>query len=205
MVNLHPSQKKLLEILRQNNGNQLSIKEIGRQADIDSPGILYHHIRQLEKKGLLKRNPNNPRDFVVMDSPEKHLVYVNKYGLAQCGPNGLFASENVTEQIPIASSLLRFPAAEAFIVSAEGDSMTPIIQSGDVIIARKQTIPEHGDIIVCIHNGKAMIKIFSKNENEVSLKSKNYLKYDPIKITEADDFRVEGVVKNIIQYQTKAY
>lgn len=201
MPKLHPKQEKILEVLKENKHNNLSIKDLSRFSEIDSPGILYHHLGQLEKKGYIKRNPDNPKDYFVMDSPEKHLINLNKYGLVKCGPEGFFLDGNVIDQIPIATSLLRFPAAEAFLVEASGDSMEPKIKNGDIIIARKTSIAEHGELIVCVHNSKAMLKVFSKNEQVVSLKSLNFLKYDPIPVTLEDEFQVVGTVKNIISYQ----
>ena len=200
MRKLHEKQSQILELLRTNSDNPLSIKDLSKSVDIDSPGVLYHHLRQLEKKGYLKRNPQNSKDYIVLDTPEKSVVYIAKYGLAQCGPEGLMLDETPEEHIPIASSLFRFPASEAFIVEAEGDSMEPKIYSGDIVIAKRQNVPESGDIIVCAFNEQVKIKKFMRSNGHISLYSINNQKHDPILVSENDSFVTAGIVKNILSY-----
>ena len=199
MNNLHPKQIKLLQLLKDNIDTPLTMSELSDEAEIYSPGVLYHHIHQLEKKGYLKRNPDNPKDYNILDSPEKSIVYINKYGLAQCGPDGSLLSGSVIDRIPIASSLLRFPSSLAFIVEAKGDSMEPKIASGDIIIAKRQNIAEPGDLIVCTYNEKVLIKQFLHIAKRFVLNSFND-KYKLIEVLPNNVFRIEGVVKNIIHY-----
>lgn len=200
MKSLHQKQKRILQLLKEYRDNPLTIKSLSEKTHIDSPGVLYHHLEQLEKKGYIKRNPNNSKDYVVLDKPENTVVYIGKYGMAQCGPNGSILEDGPVEQIPIASNLMRFPSADAFIVEAKGDSMEPKIKSGDIIIAKKQNTAEHGDIIVCVYKLEALIKKFSNINGNISLISLNHDKYYPLPVTDADDLKIEGVVKNIISY-----
>lgn len=199
MKKLHKTQALLLELLKKNIDNPLTIRELGAEINEDSPGVIYHHIVQLEKKGYLKRNPNNPKDYVVLDTPERLVVYLNKYGTAQCGPNGLFLDGNITDRIPIASNLLKFPATEAFIVEARGDSMEPKIFDGDIVICRKQNIAEYRDYVVCTYKDEVLIKQLSKTGNELILVSLNKEIYPPIVVKESE-FKIEGIVKNILHY-----
>lgn len=197
MKKLHPTQVKLLKLLKDNIDTPLSMVELSAEADINSPGVLYHHLKQLETKGYLKRNPDNPKDYIVMDSPEKAVVYINKYGMAQCGPNGSILDGTPIERIPVASLLLRFPASEAFIVEAKGDSMEPKIESGDIIIAKKQNHAESGEIVVCVFEEKALIKqyLIIGERHVLHSLNKNYELIDA-----TADLRIEGVVKNIIRH-----
>ena len=199
MNELHPKQIKLLNLLKNHIDSPLMMSELSEEAEIYSPGVLYHHLRQLEKKGYLKRNPDNPKDYNILDSPEKSVVYINKYGLAQCGPDGSLLSGNVIDRIPIASSLLRFPAALAFIVEAKGDSMEPKITNGDIIIAKRDNYCESGDLIVCVHNEKVLIKQFLLIAKRIVLNSLNN-KYKLIEVLSENDLRIEGIVKNILHY-----
>lgn len=199
MSDLHPRQIKLLRLLKDHIDSPLTMIELSEEAEIYSPGVLYHHLRQLERKGYLKRNPDNPKDYNILDSPEKSVVYINKYGMAQCGPDGTLLSGNVIDRIPIASSLLRFPASLAFIVEARGDSMEPKIANGDVIIAKRQNFAESGDLIVCVHNEKVLIKQLLLVAKRIVLNSLNN-KYKLIEVPSDNDLRIEGIVKNIIHY-----
>lgn len=199
MKELHQKQSAILKLLKENNQNPLTIKRLSEEVGISSPGVLYHHLEQLEKKGYLKRNPNNSKDYVVLEKPENNVVYIANYGRACCGPNGSILEDDPIEQIPIASSLIRFSALDAFIVQAEGDSMKDKIKDGDLVIAKKQKHAEHGDIIVCVFQLKAKIKKYSKKNGMVMLVSENK-DNDPIPVLNEEDLLIEGVVKNIISF-----
>lgn len=197
MKELHATQKQLLELLRLNIESPLTIRELQDALDVSSPSVVHHHIKQLEKNGFLKRNPQNPKDYVIADMPEKTIVYINQYGLAQCGPDGSILDGTPVDKIPIASRLLKFPSEEAFLVEAKGDSMEPKIKSGDLVIARKQKHAENGDIVVCVNDSETLIKKYVQGNQSIILHSLNTA-YHPF--LAADDFRIEGVVKNVLQY-----
>ncbi len=155
-------------------------------------------MQKLEQKGYLKRNPQNPRDYQVFKNPEKTVIYLNLYGFAQCGRSGTILDGNPIDRIPLASRLLKFPSDQGFIVKAKGDSMEPKIMEGDLIIAQKSTNAENGDIIVCVYNEEVLIKKIFRQNNHISLISLNSEKHPPIFVTEY--FKIEGIVKNIINY-----
>lgn len=194
---LHPTQKKLLQLLKETIQDPLTIRQLQDELDLSSTSVVAHHISQLEKKGYLKRNPNDPRDYQVLsDSPEKLITYLNLYGLAQCGPDGSILEGDPQERIPIASQLVTFPVKEAFMVEAKGDSMEPKIHEGDLVIARKKSLADSGKVVVCVNNGEAMIKKFQKENGEVILQSFNS-DYPPF--IAGEDFRIEGEVRSIIK------
>ncbi len=198
--NLHPTQKKLLDILVKNNDDPPTIRAMQDILDISSPSVVAHHLDQLEKKGYLKKNPYNPRDYQVLKgAPEKKITYLNLYGLAHCGPNGSILDGNPIDRIAISTRLLTFPSSEAFMVKAKGDSMAPKINEGDLVIAKKNDNPESGSIVVCVNNGEALIK---KIEIEKDKNKKRYIlislnsKYPPF--LAKSDFRIEGEVRGVI-------
>ncbi len=195
---LHDKQQAILKILEENIMDPLTIREIQELLDISSPSVVHHHIQQLEKKGYLRRNPNDPQDYQILsDSPDKKFAYINLYGLAQCGPNGSILEGAPIDRIPISTKILGFKASEAFFVKAKGDSMIDRIHEGDLVIARKQQIAAAGDIVVCVNQGEALIKQVQKQERKVILTSFNQ-KYPPFLASE--DFRIEGVVRGVYSY-----
>ena len=200
MDDLHKNQVSLLKLLEQNIESPLTIREIQNALDFSSPSVVAHHIQQLEKKGYLKRNPNNHRDYQVFLTPEKEIVVLHQYGNAQCGPNGSILDGNPVDKIPIASKLLKFPAREAFIVSAKGDSMEPRIHEGDLLISQRMSNPNNGDIVVCVFGEEVLVKKFFHQDNRITLISINSEKYPPIPIYESDYLKIEGIVRNIIKY-----
>jgi repressor LexA len=200
MKELHKKQIELLKFLETNIEDPKTIREIKDALDISSTSVVHHHIHQLEKKGYLKRNPNNLRDYQLLKNPEKPIVYINQYGLAQCGKeNASILDGNPIDRIPIASRLLKFPANEAFIVIAKGDSMKPDIKEGDLVIAQKKNLANNGDIIVCVNGEEAIIKKYYKIDKQILLRSINNEKHPPFPA--ANNFRIEGIVRNIIKYR----
>ncbi len=193
---LHPTQVKLLQLLEDTIDEPLTIRELQDRLGLSSPSLVQHHIQQLEKKGYLKRSPDNPQDYQLLKNPERPVVYLNLYGLAQCGPNGSILDGAVIYRIPISTKLLSFPASEAFLVRARGDSMKPLIREGDIVIARKTNTADVGKLVVCVNNGEALIKRFYRADDYVLLESENR-KYSPL-VASRDDFRIEGEVKSVI-------
>ncbi len=200
MYDLHKNQVSLLRLLEQNVESPLSIRQIQDLLNFSSPSVVAYHIQQLEKKGYLKRNPHNPKDYQLFLTPEKEVVVLNQYGNAQCGPSGSILDSTPVDRIPIASKLLRFSANEAFIVLAKGDSMESRIHEGDLLISQKHSNPNDGDIVVCVLDSEVLVKRFFNRDNRVTLISINNDKYAPIPVTENNDFKVEGIVRNIIKY-----
>lgn len=194
---LHPAQKELLKILAKNIDDPLTIRELQSRIGASSTSVVTHHIKQLEKKGYLKRNVNDPRDYYVVGSnPTKPMAYLNNYALAACGPRGSIFDGAPIDKIPVPTRLINFPLNQAFLVRAKGDSMEPKITNGDLVIVRKMPSGESGKIVVCINGGEAMIKKMFIEKQKVILVSLNNDQYKPF--SASDDFRVEGVVKGVI-------
>lgn len=200
---LHPTQAKLLQLLRDNFDDPLTVRELQEILEISSPSVVQHHIRQLEKGGYLRRNPVNPRDYQILaDEPDKKITYLNLYGLAQCGPDGSLLDGDPIDRIPIATQILGFPSKDAFLVRAKGDSMSPVINDKDLVIARRKTTPNNGEIVVCVNDGQALIKKIRVSDAGMILRSINDAKYEPFHA--AEDFRVEGEVRGVISYLQKS-
>ena len=193
---LHQIQERLLELLTKNSDKLFTIREMQQMLDISSTSGVVRHLTQLEKKGYLKRNPYNSRDYKVLDqSPEKEIAWINLYGLAQCGKNGMLLDNNPIDRIPIATRLLSFPSLEAFLVKAKGNSMAPRIKEGDFVIAKRTDQFENGMLAVCVSNEEALIKKIQKDANSIILTSLNS-EYPPF--LASDDFRIIGEVKGVI-------
>ena len=198
-MNVHKTQEKLLEILTENLESPLTMRELSERLDLSSPSLVHHHIRQLEKKGFLKRNPNNPSDYQILTTPENPITFINLYGSAKCGSDGTILSGNPINRIPISPKLISFPADQAFLVKASGDSMLPEIKNEDFVIAKKQQTANDGDIIICSLEGEVRIKKFRKfSNNEYILESLN-INYDPIFVKIDMNFKIEGIFKGLIR------
>lgn len=193
---LHPLQQKLLKLLSKNIDDPLTIREMQEHLDASSTSVVAHHLAQLEKKGHIKKNPYNPKDFQVLQAPERGITYLNLYGLAQCGPKGSVLEGDPLDRIAISTKLLTFSSEAAFMVKAKGDSMLPKINDGDFVIAKKTNEAFDGEIVVCVNDGEALVKKIKKSEKDYILISLNQ-EYQPF-IANRKNFHIEGVVKGVI-------
>lgn len=188
-------QAKLLKVLTAHAEDPLTYRDLARRVSVSSTNTVFYHLHELERKGYLKRDPLDPRSYQILGQPVTGITHVGLYGLAKCGPKGSFLDDAPIDRIPLGSRLIPFRSEEAFLVRAEGDSMEPKIHEGDIILARKHDRAETNEIIVCVNEGMALIKKLIKKRHEVLLVSLNP-KYDPM--IAAEDFRVVGLVKNIL-------
>jgi len=75
---------------------------------------------------------------------------------------------------------------EYFALQIRGDSMAPRIREGDVVIVRKQSAVENGDVAVVLVNGEdATVKRFFQTEQGVKLLSSNPA-YEPLFYTASE-------------------
>jgi repressor LexA len=196
MKNLHPTQIKLLELLKVNSTEPLTIRQIQEELYISSTSVVHHHLQQLEKKGYLKRNPSNPGDYQIISDDRNEITYLNLYGLAECGPKGRILDSNPTDRIPISTKIVGFNPKEAFLVKAHGDSMSPKINDGDLVVVKKTNDISDGSISVCVNYDKVLIKKIKKSEDKILLVSLNE-NYQPFEASK-EYFAVEGVVKKVL-------
>ncbi len=194
---LHPKQTELLEILKSNISDPLTMEELADLLNVSGKSVVFHHIKQLEKKGFLKRNPANPRDYIILKDPERNVIYLKMYGMAKCGPEGTILDGEPTRIVPVDPSMIYFPACKGFMVEAKGDSMENLIAPHDWLIVEQNHQPKNKDVVVCVNNGEVMVKRFTQDGENVILQSENP-RYNPI-VADKTAFRVEGIVRSIIK------
>lgn len=197
MKALHPTQAKLLEILKNNITDPLTMEELADRLNVSSKSVVFHHIKQLEKKGFLKRNPANPRDYMILKDPQRNVVYLKMYGMAKCGPAGTILDGTPTRVVPVDPSMVYFPVGKGFMVEAKGDSMEHLISPKDWLIVETNHLPKNKDVVVCVNNGEVLVKRFNNDGKNVILLSENPA-YAPI-VADPATFHVEGIVRSIIK------
>lgn len=197
MKALHETQRKLLAILKKNISDPLTMEELAERLNVRSKSVVFHHITQLEKKGFLKRNPTNPRDYIVLKDPQRNVIYLNMYGMAKCGPEGTILDGTPTRVVPVDPSMIYFPACKGFMVEAIGDSMQNLIAPHDWLIVEQNSTPKNKDVVVCVNNGEVMVKRFTQDGKNIILQSENPA-YNPI-VADTTSFHVEGIVRSIIK------
>ncbi len=125
---------------------------------------------------------------VVMECVKKPVVFAN------CGLFGI--SDDYVEKYQSLDQRFVRNKSSTFFFEATGDSMEPIIHSGDVLIVDRSMTWVHGNIIVGHLDGLFICKRLLKSPDGLILRSENKLHRD-ILITEDIDFLIWGVVSGL--------
>ena len=107
------------------------------------------------------------------------------------------AESEVDERLDLNDFLIKHPAA-TFFVRATGVSMINAgIHHNDLLIVDRSLEPAPGKIVIAVINGELTVKRLHRDGTKIQLIAENDA-YLPIDITEDQDFRVWGVVTNVI-------
>ena len=200
MMQLHPIQQRIYDLIKKGHQDSLSLREIAILIGEKNHQNVAHHIKQLEKKGFIRKNPQNPQEMTVLKDRVADAVYLNLYGFAQCGPKGLLADDNVSDEVAISTKLFGMTQpGDFFCVKARGDSMEPQIFERDLVVVRKQLEVNNNQLAVVVHNEVPKIKKIIKAGDNVILFSLNPA-YAPEEIKINDTFSIYGLVKHIVRF-----
>ena len=153
----------------------------------ESEGPQLNHLgmnRLEEYRSLLLRSPQ------FRETVQPMLRVLPVYLQPASAGTGQWLDDDLSEEMEVDDSV---PANAEFGVRLAGDSMSPRFADGQIVWARKAESAENGEIVLCVLNNQGYCKKLHCDEHGVSLISLNP-KYDPISITEADEFRIMGCV-----------
>ena len=137
------------------HGYPPTVREIGEAVGLASPSTVHAHLANLERAGLLKRDPTKPRAIELVGrkreeappraaSPVPTLPLIGQ--IAAGGP--LLAEESIEEEIAVPEPLGR---DADFLLRVKGDSMVEAgILDGDIVVVRKQSDARAGEIVVAL-------------------------------------------------------
>lgn len=165
-------QKEVYEFIRdkiQNRGYGPTVREIGQKFKISSPNGVMCHLKALEKKGLIDREPNMSRAIQLREEPA-HLR-----GMPLVGD---IAAGTLTEAIEQGDRFdfdSWFHYKNQFALKVKGDSMVDAgIHDGDVVICRRARTAHKGDIVVAqTDEGEATLKYWYPEAHRVRLQPAN--------------------------------
>jgi repressor LexA len=158
-----------------------TVREIGEAVGLASPSTVHAHLANLERAGLLKRDPTKPRALELIgrdrggreDAKVLSLPLVGE--IAAGGP--LLAEQNVEDYLEV-PELLAAGGAD-FLLRAKGESMIQAgILDGDYVVVRKQQDARNGDIVVALAGedesaDEATVKRFFREDGRVRLQPEN--------------------------------
>ncbi|WP_041784238.1 transcriptional repressor LexA [Micromonospora sp. L5] len=181
---LSPRQQRILEVIREwveRHGYPPTVREIGAAVGLGSPSSVTHHLKVLQRLGLVRRAAHGPRAVDARPSasataPDLDLcpgVRVPLVGAIAAGVP-ILAEEHVEEILALPSELVG--RGTLFALHVRGDSMIEAgIADGDVIVVRQQVSAENGDIVAALIDDEATVKVYRSRDGKVELLPRNPL------------------------------
>lgn len=157
-----------------------SVREICEAVSLKSTSTVHGHLKRLEKKGLIYRDPTKPRalEIVELSKDKNELIDIPIIGKVTAGVPVL-ATENIEDIFKMPINYVKHNN-DLFILKVTGDSMIEAgILDGDLAIIEQKNLASNGDIVVALIENEATIKRFFKENGFIRLQPENK-NYEPI-------------------------
>ena len=160
------------------HGYPPTVREIGEAVGLASPSTVHAHLANLERAGLLKRDPTKPRALELVgrerrEAPAATMERLPLVGqIAAGGP--LLAEQNVEDHLSVPETL-----RGDFLLRVKGDSMINAgILDGDIVVVRRQQDARNGEIVVALVGddesaNEATVKRFFREDERIRLQPEN--------------------------------
>ncbi|HXV05088.1 MAG TPA: transcriptional repressor LexA [Solirubrobacterales bacterium] len=201
-LDLTKRQKEIFDYIRRyaaKTGYPPTVREIGKAVGLHSSSTVHAHLANLEKIGLLRRDPSKPRAIeLIVDRarrtimPERGLPLVGQVAAGE----PILAEENVEEYIEIPDVI---GGEEGdYILRVRGESMVDAgIFEGDYVVVRPTRESANGEIVVVLIGEEATVKRYFREADHIRLQPEN-AEMEPIRTTEATVLgRVIGVFRKV--------
>jgi len=163
------------------HGYPPTVREIGEHVGLASPSTVHAHLANLERAGLLHRDPTKPRALELIgrerreptDRDEAAVVRLPLLGqIAAGGP--MLADQNIEDYLPMPAS-----TKGDFLLRVKGESMIDAgILDGDLVIVQRAQEARNGEIVVALagddeSTDEATVKTFYREGSRVRLQPEN--------------------------------
>ncbi|MEX0989550.1 MAG: transcriptional repressor LexA [Actinomycetota bacterium] len=180
-------QRRILEFIEstvRDRGYPPTVREIGEAVGLTSSSSVHSQLENLQKKGLLHKDPTKPR-ALILDAPRPEGAVVPLVGRIAAGAPVL-AEEHVDEYLTVPRDWV--DDSEHFALKVTGDSMIDAgIHDGDTVIVRGQASADEGDIVAVLLPGpaedEATVKRFHRDGDRVMLVPENP-RLEPFEMTD---------------------
>ena len=193
------------------HGYPPTVREIGEAVGLASPSTVHAHLANLERAGLLRRDPTKPRALDLIghrresrgfdeNSDERATIEQQKLPLlgqiAAGGP--LLAEQNIEDEMAVPGPLGR---NADFLLRVKGESMINVgILDGDILVVQRAQDARDGEIVVALvgddeYADEATVKTFYREGNRVRLQPEN----DSLEPIYADFVQILGTVTGVFR------
>ena len=177
MLESKDKQKEIYEFLKtytENKGYPPSVREICEAVSLKSTSTVHGHLKRLEKKGLIKRDPTKPRalEIVELNSTKREMLNIPIVGKVTAGLP-ILATENIEDTFSLPLDFIKHDR-ELFMLKVTGDSMINAgIREGDLAIIEQTNAALNGEVVVALIENEATIKRFFKEKDSIRLQPEN--------------------------------
>ena len=188
------------------HGYPPTVRDIGKAVGLASSSTVHAHLANLEKVGLLRRDPSKPRAIELLDKVGSTATSALDAVKSAVLPGGLplvghvaagqplLAEENIEEYVHIPE--IAGGEEGEYLLRVRGDSMIKAgIMPDDVVVVRKQDTAADGEIVVALVGEEATVKRFFREADHVRLQPENAT-MEPIR---SKDVRVLGRVVGLFR------
>lgn len=162
-----------------------TVRELCQSLGLSSPSTVHVHLKALENKGFIKRDPlksrsialtypleKAPNNIIEVTSPSfSKMVNVPLVGDVAAG-TPILAQENITDTMSLPTDIVG--DAPSFMLSVHGESMIEAgINDGDYVVVKEQPVANNGDIVVALIDDGATVKRFYKEADHIRLQPEN--------------------------------
>jgi repressor LexA len=188
-----------------------TVRDIGKAVGLASSSTVHAHLANLEKLGVLRRDPSKPRAIelfdrvgkdvgTVVESAVQSVKGIVRQGIPLVGQvaagSPVLAEENVEDYIQVPS--IAGGDDGEYVLRVRGDSMKDAgILPGDYVVVRRQETADDGEIIVALVGEEATVKRFFREADHIRLQPENDA-MEPIRSKEVQILgRVVGVFRAV--------
>jgi repressor LexA len=214
MVDLTKRQQEIFDFIKKYSakyGYPPTVRDIGKAVGLASSSTVHAHLANLEKLGLLRRDPSKPRAIELLDrvrgdvgsavgTAVENALGVLRPGLPLVGQvaagTPILAEENIEDYVQVPS--IAGGEDGEYVLRVRGESMKDAgILGGDFVVVRPQDTASDGEIIVALVGEEATVKRFFRESDHVRLQPENTA-MEPIRSKEVRILgRVVGVFRSV--------
>ena len=200
-LNLTKRQQEIFDFVKRygsEHGYPPTVRDIGKAIGLTSSSTVHAHLANLEKLGVLRRDPTKPRAIEVLVDKAKQAVAPGGLPLVGQVAAGqpVLADENIEEYVTVPE--MAGGEEGEFVLRVKGDSMKDAgILEGDHVIVRRQDSASDGEIVVALVGEEATVKRFFREADHVRLQPENDA-LEPIRTRDVQVLgRVVGVCRRL--------
>jgi repressor LexA len=183
-MDLTKRQQEIFDFIKRysaTNGYPPTVRDIGKAVGLASSSTVHAHLANLERIGLLRRDPTKPRAIELLDRAAAGVRGFVKPGLPLVGQvaagQPVVAEENIEEYIQTPE--FAGGADGEFLLRVRGESMIEAgILDGDLVIVQRAQDARNGEIVVALVGNdesadEATVKTFYRESDRIRLQPEN--------------------------------